>query len=336
MALSTLVVLLYRLYVYSAKIAGMTVIAFGDGKLVELSEQEHYEYPHPLQQWAMPLVAFQYDNEEVIAAQPLGTAFAIGPHLLVTAKHVLDPLRTDDISSGGTIALRDDMWPRAMFTLVQSVPGQNYKQGALLPMQAISLSPSHDLAVMTTMTFDSNDWQPTFSCAPLTIRPPVIGSTVLALGYAGLQASVTGSSENGDTELEVNQPVVASRGRIQEHYVPQRDSVMINFPAMQGDFPSLSGMSGGPVITEDGRVCGMVCSSVDSEDGETWTSTCALLAPLFALSVKGNLAGTRGRWSIRDLAEHGIVPTDGSHTKVHFEQDGEDILFAWSADDGDG
>jgi hypothetical protein len=305
------------------------VINFGDDNLVDLSEQADYEFPHPVQRWVMLLVVFEYADKMLVGAQALGTAFAIGPQLLVTARHVLDPVLADVHAAAP--GLPPNMVLHAMFLTDELLLGKEAVHYLPIPISNVAMNASHDLAILTTRTLaPASGKQPVFMCAPLTTRAPAVGSYLFALGYAKARAVVTSVNEDGMPTIRIDQRVMASRGRVEERYGQGRDTVMINFPALQGDFPSLSGMSGGPVVAEDGHVCGVICSSVDSTDGTSWTSTCSLLPFLFTLPVKAQLDGVSGSWSIRDLAERGIVPTDGSYAKVQFEKDGQDLHVAWS------
>jgi hypothetical protein len=57
---------------------------------------------------------------------------------------------------------------------------------------------------------------------------------------------------------------------------------------------------------------------------------CALLPYLFTLSVAAKVEGMKGPWSIRDLADRGLVRTDGTHANVQFDEDGKELRISWS------
>jgi S1-C subfamily serine protease len=294
-------------------------IHFGDENLIDLSEQEGYGFPHPVQSWVMPVLALWFDDNKVVRSRALGTAFAIGPQLVATAKHVVNGIQED----GGILHL---------LFLVPEGEKDNPDGSTLIPITAVGTHDAFDVAVMSCAARGDGAPQPKFSCGPLTVRYPDVGTPLLTIGYAKSDATVAGADASGDVRIEVDQRVMASRGYVEEHHPEGRDSVMITFPAMQGDYPSLSGMSGGPVITETGQVCGVVSASADALNG-SWTSTCSLLAPLFALRVQAEVDGVSKVWTIRELAERGIVMTDGSHVKVHSEWDPQanELRVTWSA-----
>jgi hypothetical protein len=182
--------------------------------------------------------------------------------------------------------------------------------------------------LITAQLQSADGAQPAFSTIPLTTQPPPIGTEVVAFGYA--EAPVSVSSEADTPQLAYHQRLIASKGLIDALYA-RRDSVMVTFPALQGDYPSLSGMSGGPILTHDGRVCGAVCTSADSVD-DVWSSTGSLLPYLFAMRIQANVDGEKRKWSVKELAEKGIVATDGSHDKVQFDDQGDSVAFTWEVD----
>ncbi len=290
---------------------------------MDLTEQEDYEFPHPIQRWVMPLFAEYVEGGAVVGTQALGTAFAIGPGLLLTAAHVFDPIRKD--SSTGS--LRDDVPLRALFVTTEQLPGSRPIWGGPLVISEVVVNEDHDLALLKTHIPQSADGQQAkFSVAPLTLKPPEVGTPLLALGYAESKVEVATTPDG--LVLEVNQKVTASRGFAQEHFFPRRDKAMIRFPTMQGDYPSLSGMSGGPVITDNGHVCGVVCSAVELGVSD-WTSYCSLMLPLFTLAVEGEIDGVIRSCSLLELAERGVVPTDGSHKTLEYKRDGDDTTIVW-------
>jgi Trypsin-like peptidase domain len=274
----------------------------------------------------MPLVALRTIGETIISSEPLGTCFAIGDDIVVTATHVLDPLWVDKET-------RADFQPGvelyAIYVTASNWSGQDGVTGGLLPVDTVVASIEHDLTVLTVQRPETTDGRrPRFSAAPLSIATPPAGTWLLALGYRNSKFEVRPESKpDGSIGVELTQDVVAAKGSVQAHHVPRRDSVMVTFPALEGDYPSPSGMSGGPVITGDGRVCGVVCSAIEREDG--WTSYCSLLPYLFATSLECTVDGVEKTWSLLELANAGVVPTDGTHEHLHIHDDETGRQVRW-------
>jgi hypothetical protein len=296
-------------------------IDFGDSQLLDLSEQEDYEFPHPIQRWVMPvLILRQTRDGQLTEARVMGTCFTIAPWLAVTARHVL----VDDLGGSGE-------WPEgvgvgAVYVTDEPLPGQSRSWGGVLYVDKVVMNADHDLALLRFRAFKVNGRDLRFSTAPLTIDPPELGTTVLALGY-----SDSSSAFRPPNTIELHQKMRASRGKVEELHVPRRDSVVLNFPAFTGDYPSPGGMSGGPVLTTTGHVCAIVCRALGpSLDDDLRTSSAALIAFLFTMEVELVLDGVLGIYSVHELAEREVVPTDGSHRKLEFnKRDDGKIDFSW-------
>jgi hypothetical protein len=82
---------------------------------------------------------------------------------------------------------------------------------------------------------------------------------------------------------------------------------MIPFPVLESDYPGSHGMSGGPVVREDGCVFAIVCSGVDGDE----TSYSSLLPPALHLTVTRDEGETT---TLYELIERGEVLSDGSYT----------------------
>ncbi len=285
-----------------------------------------------------PLLAVKKLDATIVDVWQLGTAFAIASRVLVTAAHVVqEAFRRDE--HGTPVGLRDaNIAPYVLLTTTEPFPNNACGLGGIVPIYGVRTTAANDLAVLSTPIFDPRSGpQPRFSTVPLTIMPPEIGSAVKAIGYTDSRFEAAGTNEAGVVGLDVEPNLIISTGLIEEHFHLRRDARMINFPAVQGNFAAGKGMTGGPVITEDGCVCGIICSSIDPDDDHGgWTSTCALLPYLFAMSLDVPIAaGEDERRTILELAERGDVTTDGTHAKVHFEADGEEIRVLPALDTGD-
>jgi Trypsin-like peptidase domain len=298
-------------------------ISFGDSQLVDLTEQDDYEFPHPLLQWVMPVLVLHTVDGETTDAHVLGTCFAIAPWLAVTAKHVLTlggPLdETGNAPPGIGIAI--------VYVSGEQLPGTPAGAwGGLLHVNQVVMCAEADLALLRFSPPTIDGRPPTFLTVPLTADPPPPGSPMLFLGYPEGPSGFT-----PPRTVTLEQKVHASRGVVQDLHIPFRDRSRLAFPVVAGDFPSEFGMSGGPVVDGEGHVCGVLSSSFEpSSDGDgVWTSFAALLAYLFAMKVEMDLDGVVDAYTIHELAERGVIATDGSHRKLqlHARPDGKIDLF---------
>ena len=245
-------------------------ISFAEAQFLDLAEQDDYVFPHFVQRLVLPLVV--RDEQSV---RPLGSGFLIGPHLMVTARHVIDDELDRVLTGRAALA--------ALYITGQTFPGQLEPWGGPLAVRHASMAAErtgHDLALLTVDFPYLPDGHPASPNAlPLTFKAPTIGTSVLVLGYSEMEGGRL--VQNGESvELPHTQRVRASQGRIREIHAPRRDAATLNFPVFRSDYESPHGMSGGPVIAADGKVVGAVCSSFKHSEAGEETSYASLVAPL--------------------------------------------------------
>jgi hypothetical protein len=283
-------------------------IRIGGNQMADLSEQMGGPIPHPLQSFVMPLVVTEEENGEITAMQVLGSAFCIGG-IMMTAKHVLEPFYTPE---HGLVDARQRL--HAVFQTHDPPEGKSKSWGCGLPIIQAGVSPAHDVALLNFVRPVIGDWSPKGISLPLTFDLPPSGTDVLALGYPDSRVTATAPEE-----FVVDRQLVASQGTIKELHLPYRDSANVYFPALHADFPAPHGLSGGPVITEGGKVCGVVATGMETIDGNGWISTACLLRVATTLSIAMPIEGGLRRRTLRDLADEGVVASDGSHRHVSVE-----------------
>lgn len=293
-------------------------ISFESSQFVELADQG-IEFPHWVHRWVMPVVLIREEAGTPVSVEPLGTAFAIAGRLLVTATHVIEAAMANDAAAPGVSI--------AVFCISgEEVPGHTVPWGGMVPVQNVYFNHGHDIAVLALPDFEVPGASTRQAVVPLTAKSPKLGSQVIVLGYPGFKASLDGPSR-----IALDHRVTASQGTIEQLHIPMRDRVMVRFPALQSDFVSPSGMSGAPVVTEDGFVCGVVCSSTPPGDEGRWTSTASLLPLVFSQRITLGTGADARSWTIQELAREGHVPTDGSHEKVQITDRGYEIDVSWEA-----
>lgn len=294
-------------------------IHFGEKTIVDLAEQPDYTFPHPIQRWVMPLVILREVGEHV-DLEPLGSAFAIAQNIVLTAKHNIDALLPRHHSGDHTTPMGIGLY----VVYAGDSPADPNGTRGLYPVAKVTFNAGHDLAVLTIRTPKVEDGGPQFGTAPLTVDPPPQDADVIAFGYTQLAAKRTGSQS-----FDYRHRVTAARGKVKGLHIPYKDRSMVYFPALEGDYPSPGGMSGGPIMTaHDGKVRAAVCTSIDFEDG-TWASSASLLAFLFTMSVEVKLDGLNQQWPLADLAAMGVVRTDGSHEKVQIRYEDGLMHIRW-------
>lgn len=133
---------------------------------------------------------------------------------------------------------------------------------------------------------------------PLSLAEPLVGQHCTALGYP----------------QKANDPqyiLQASRARIEEVHPSKRDSHFSTFPSFRTRGNYLHGMSGGPVISDDGHVIGLISSGMDVDDDQP-IGYGACIASIMELTV--NIldgGGIRRDFKVADLITEGYIHRDG-------------------------
>ena len=240
---------------------------------------------------------------------PHGSGFLISyTGLFVTARHVVE----SPSQKRGRALGADGKWfdEGKFYALIPERTGENgeIRPPAVLHMVRMDFSKRSDIAVCQ---LDLSEGAAPPDITALVLHPglPRIRERVVIFGYTQLDLSVIKESEE-ELALHANTKSLLSSGHV-EAIDPLRKATGI------GDFPSFTvsaevpgGMSGGPVINEEGRVIGVVSHSPDWEP----TATAALIG--FALATTVHLLPQPGSDSrsalLRDLIRDRIVGADES------------------------
>lgn len=248
---------------------------------------------------ASPLIAVRNEREELVH----GTAFVVGRGFALTAYHVLEDYvqryeTTTNIEENLTITF--DMY----MYLTQS-EGESYLPIKIL--RAWRATPL-DLAVLALGV--PADWPIDYSWPVPIIRllPPMVGETITAFGFA--ESSVEYLPSDPTPQIEVNP--MASTGIVAEVHHDIRDASRLPFPCFRTNARFDGGMSGGPVFDSDGKLCGVVCSSIPPmQEEDEHLSYCASLWPIIATMIDaGETSVSTGTYvPFLELIRNGTVTT---------------------------
>lgn len=142
---------------------------------------------------------------------------------------------------------------------------------------------------------------------PLTMAEPNVGETCMALGYADMApGEQLPDHPNGMHGIGFYAPLHASQAIIEEVHASGRDSAMLPFPCFRTSAYFAPGMSGGPIISNSGRVTGIVSAGYGREQR---TAYGAIMAGIIRNGAR--LLDDHGvDFDLVDLVKHGLVDTD--------------------------
>ena len=247
----------------------------------------------------------------------VGTATLICGNLAITARHVLDHiLRTyGKKSKSRTNAGIDEFEIDYELKLYQVLPGPVYRIWRVYTVWTCAT----DIALLhlgldrATSPDETIIWkQPR-----LRVLPPPVGQTVVAFGYREAKINVT-EDNDGVHHIELNDRPTTSIGTVRQVYPRGRDPVMLPFPCYEIEARFDPGMSGGMVIDQTGKLCGLVCASLQHDDPHAPPiSYVTSLWPMLKTVISADRGGDRYpkgvSYPVIDLAIDGVIGVEDLH-----------------------
>lgn len=256
---------------------------------------------HPLYRITAPLMAGHYH----VPIQLKGTAFLIAPGWALTAQHVVvDYIEriqnvpvSEKLSSGGHHGTK------LTFHIFMLVPLRN---GRYIPLTVVQTYMSHpgDIAVLKLSKPDDVKWDELAPYPVLKLLPPNKNSSVSALGYPKSNAILR---KDGVYEGHIWPRL--SIGTVQEIHEKGRDTFLLNYPCFHVNARFDAGMSGGPVLDNDGNVCGVISKGYDLSLGEEPIGYVASLWVACRIAFQDMHSFKDDNYRFYDLMRYGLVMT---------------------------
>jgi len=255
---------------------------------------------------------------------PSGSAVVIAGNLALTARHVID----DYASRYGASAISSRMEIDCSMWLIQiKGPGPNY---LVWEPRSVWCSPHSDLALIhlkphNDLAAAHGAWR----LPLLDFNPPRVGTRVAALGVRDSVARL-GRNANGTRHLEVNGTLTVTTGEVREVHHVRRDVVRAPFPCLHVNARFDASMSGGPVFSENGALCGVISSTYPPfGEGEEHASYVATLWPLLAMRIdvgRGDQFPRNVDYPVIDLYRDRILNGVGWE-RVVISEDGRTVTY---------
>lgn len=242
-----------------------------------------------------------------------GTAFFVTQHLAVTAAHVLSDFAVRFCGKEPDFT--------GIANLDFDIHGLRRLPTGTLSYRAVQswFTVPGDVAVLEFEPLVVGQTSRLWPVVTLEAFPPAVDTPIVAFGYRRQSVSVASS------QGRVTATLTRSHGIVQEIHPEHRDQSRLRFPCFRTDAQFDGGMSGGPVFNQDGRVCGIVCSSIPATSPkDAHSSYAASVWPLFGVIVDHPPGpGPRQRATLLQLVERGVLAAHGAeHVRVHSLQQG--------------
>jgi hypothetical protein len=274
--------------------------------------------PHPMQKYVMPLIASKEGH-----LVPVGTAFSINHHgLLMTAGHVLSAAEQQGILVQGVDGKTKREYGLYALWVNDEQNEEGYSIGGLIPVQTVYIHKALDIGLCWLESWNYNGKPLIYPGMALDITPPSIGSHVCGFGYHAMKVKSQGDIDSSRSDVEYAQETVITTGSVMEAHQQYRDSAMLSFPCFRVDARFDHGMSGGPIINESGRVCGVICDAFDAADPE-YISYGSLIWPALGMSVDIRFVADSpvARLQFLELVKRRIIRCEGPLDKLIVGQD---------------
>ena len=159
---------------------------------------------------------------------------------------------------------------------------------------------------------------------PRTLRPmppsfgsPNVGEECLAFGYP----------QTPDNAQQYR--LLGSLGDIVDVHPSGRDPSLINYPSFQTSGLYMPAMSGGPALSGDGRVIGVISRAWDLGNEPIPLGYAALMGSIAELKLELALAGAEREYSIPELAAGGVFGNSPGFVRLSRNERG--VALDWTS-----
>lgn len=276
---------------------------------------------HRIFEVIVPLLAIGRDG----TSWPSGTAFFVAPGLAITALHVLQDYwsRLEGVRLTAETPSNDPDGAKFSVLAHQVVRGRHIQWDAVQMWAADPL----DIAFVEFRRHDGLEPDTSWPAAEFTFNPPKIGQDVFAVGFPHQEYVDTGADS-----FSWRQDAMVSGGVVRDVHVQYRDKARLRFPCFLTNARFDGGMSGGPVVTDDGRICGIVCSNLPPSDpAEEHASYVSLFWPILSFRFdQVPYAPVGVSMTFKDFFERGYL-TSPDWQNVRVLDDGKTVSIRTSA-----
>ncbi len=311
--------------------------------LVEHKPNEHathWDLPmwgHPLSSMIMPLFML-VDG----CLHPVGTAFRVSGKIsfLFTADHNLreaikkEP-RLERLFVNGQLPNKASLVEVSLYVLHCHMDTSEHNSFTLIPLEHTTSAPPTDITIASPQFVENL----ASLSLPISFEIPARNSKVWSIGYTFPPNMLIPLEEvkNGvfDWETQYNHCFQVVEAYVLDVFCHKFASGFIEGPCFTFNQEISHGLSGGPVISEQGVVIGVNSAGASNFYPEMPASIASLLYPIILNSITCRLqigpVGLNVTRPIIDLIAQGSIKTDGSETSLSFTQDTQTDQWAIGA-----
>lgn len=251
--------------------------------------------------YATPLISHMNNRWAVY-----GTCVIITPGLAITARHVIEGLLNDlgNVKVDYSIEQDQNLEIPLISYIIQIFNSNTAFRWKVIKYYFSNMSDICYLKLKPMFDFDK---LPVKGILSMTLIPPKIGDRIVGFGFPNSDISVKGY------EITTTLDPITTVGEVIEVHSKGRDQ-RLSFPVFRTNARFDGGMSGGPVFTNDGKLCGLICSNMPPlEPDQDHISYVTLLWPSMNTEVELDLKHHSFKKSshILFLAEHKYLQIEG-------------------------
>lgn len=221
-----------------------------------------------LQEWESfdgMLLMMQFGSSRYFSVE--GSAVLVGPGIALCATHVIEP-HLPAVTAG-------------KYSVVCTGLAQHAAQ--FWRVIKVTPVPESDLTILGLIYCCDLPPDNTFPLSVITTRVPDVGEKIMISGFRAADSEFQSDSP---MDFEVSGQVLACTGTVTNVYPKGRDKVLLPWSTFEVECPTFGGMSGGPAFDDEGKLIGVLCASLESEeqDGPSYVS---MLWPSLGLPFEG-------------------------------------------------
>jgi S1-C subfamily serine protease len=231
-----------------------------------------------------------------------GSACLMSPWLAITASHVIK-----DYSKHIEGKEAEPGFSERTYELLTLVVTDQGKTTIPLFVGPVWYNDGTDIAVLQLLPAGPMSPDHIWEVPVLELLPPKVGSRIAAFGYP--RSSVTMKEPSHFVAQTDARTASGTVTKVHEQY---RDKSMLKFPCFETNARFDPGMSGGPVLNEQGHVCGIIGTGLDAPpEGGDYYSHASTLWP--AMGTLVNFTWDRypmgTDFTIHEFAKAGFIDT---------------------------